>query len=800
MPRLLFLLMIACSVIICGDVATYAAHIGGATRPEHVAMLTPMVGDLPAATRRLLITRLTAMEMPDGIPLLEKLLPFADEIEMDKIFQVYQNIRHERAVPAMIAACQDSRAAVRAQAWATMTQVPFIEDQRGNAILRTFLRERLADPQYPERMSAATALYQVGTADEIRAAEEIILSDERTTPSLLNYRRQILSRRGDPRVFALVLDDLRQDYDKIGKNAQVDAAMDIGTALRAGAPLDEETRRLLLHTIRVCPHDEPASFAAEALRDIRDQTSYPTLLEILGHSQADEAIVEALCAIDPVRALADWRQLLRTADELRLESAILYGPAHTALHPAFSDFIAQSPMDLDEATRSRRRDALSQLFWSSWPSTKSDADPALHRAFLAAHRQDGDPEVARLAVRNWSRLTFSDLTTDFTPDLITQVRAWANQGSKEERQDAIWILTRRPAKFIPELATLVRTTTENPMIHWLLQACCKHGGIIPADELADLVFSHYQRDHDQVTIVNWYAALFATGPGEERAFELLFVHQGRSREQRALMTRGAINGIRPLRLQSFVRRWDQLDDGQRDALVAQLGVCPKDTTRFAHLAERVSAYANHRDSERLVAGIMALSQHDLEVAPTHLAYDLVKRGLAHLATLSMNGLPYYVSSWEQLRRALLTLAKTHKSSFILDDDIEQALVHSDSRRRGMACVVVQMGGASNKLDDSFRARFLQLLFVTAASESVALRSEAALALRCMVRPEDFSQLSALFLSDPASRVPLAAALRVSDPQRAEEFLLAERARLHLDDLNLWLKALATDVSPLDVEP
>lgn len=791
MLRAAFLLLMTCMSMMGGDAATYTAHIGGATRPEHVATLIPLAGELPAAVRRQLITHLTKMKMPDSVPLLEKLLPIADDIETQRILYTYQNIQHERAVPALIAACQDPRAGVRTQAWATLRQAPFVYDQRGNVTLRTFLRECLADPQHPDRLSAAMALYNVGTADEIRMAEEIILANGPVGDSLRLYQREILTRRGDARVFALVRDYLRQDYEVVGKNAQVDAAMDIGEALRAGAPLDDETRRLLLHTIRVCPHDEPASFAAEALRDSRDQASYPTLLELLGHSPADEAIVEALCAIDPVRALADWRQLLRTADDSRLHSAILYGTGHAALHPAFIDLINQSPITLDDATRTRRREVLSRMFWSNWPSIERDADPAPHINFLAAHLHDGDPEIVQQAVFWWSRMS----TTDLTPDLITRVRARADHGSDEERAVAIEVMSQRPAHFTTELAALVRTTTDQQTIRSLLRGCCKHGGIIPADELADRVFRHYLHDRNQATIVEWYAALFATGPGEDRAFELLFTHHGRSSEQRALMTRGAVNGIRPLRLQSFVRRWDLLDDGQRAALVVQLGERPTDAARFALLAERVSAYADHHDPARLVAGLIALSQHELAVAPADLAYRLAERGLAHLATLPVDN---QWSAWGRLRQALLTLARTHQSSFVTSDSIVQALVHADPRRRAMACVMVQMAGASNPLDDYYRSRLLRPLFVTAASDTIAVRNEAARALALMARPEDFPQLRALFLVDPASRVPLAAALRASDPRRAEEFFQTERVRLHLDELDIGMKDQAA--APIIQDP
>ena len=114
--------------------------------------------------------------------------------------------------------------------------------------------------------------------------------------------------------------------------------------------------------------------------------------------------------------------------------------------------------------------------------------------------------------------------------------------------------------------------------------------------------------------------------------------------------------------------------------------------------------------------------------------------------------------------------------------------------------MVQMAGAADALDQDRRERLLPHLFVTAASESVAIRSEAARALALMVRAEDFPRLCALFLTDPASRVPLAAALRASDQRHAEEFFQAERARLHLDELNLGLKAQAPAAITQDPPP
>ena len=72
MLRSWFLLVMACSALMGGDAAAYAAHIGGATRPEHVATLVAVAGELPAAVRRQLIIRLTAMEMVDSSPYLKR--------------------------------------------------------------------------------------------------------------------------------------------------------------------------------------------------------------------------------------------------------------------------------------------------------------------------------------------------------------------------------------------------------------------------------------------------------------------------------------------------------------------------------------------------------------------------------------------------------------------------------------------------------------------------------------------------------------------------------------------------------
>ena len=109
--------------------------------------------------------------------------------------------------------------------------------------------------------------------------------------------------------------------------------------------------------------------------------------------------------------------------------------------------------------------------------------------------------------------------------------------------------------------------------------------------------------------------------------------------------------------------------------------------------------------------------------------------------------------------------------------------------------MVQMAGAADALDQDRRERLLPPLFVTAASESVAIRGEAARALALMVRAEDFPQLCALFLADPGSRVPLAAALRASDPRLAEDFFQLERARLHLDELDIGLGAQPPTPTP-----
>jgi len=477
--------VLLCPLLLGEEPAALAAHIGGATRPEHFAPLVAMVAELPPTVRDQLITRLGRMHMPGCLPLLERLLPSANETQAAFIIDACSNTRHGNAVPVLLAATSDPRGAVREAAWNAMQWSPFVTDHRGDATLREFLLRCLADAAHPHRLAAAVVLYETGYGAERDQAAEVILAQEHHSERSEWIRRDFFARRGDARLFPVVLGDLRRHFDDIGHNAQVNATMQIGEALRAGAVLDDETRRVLLHTIRVCPRDEPASFAARALRDCRDHASYPVLLELLGHSQADKEIVEALCAIDPVRALADWRHVLHTAEELRLFSAILYGTAHTALHPALSDLLAHSPMDLDEATRVRRHDALSRMFWSRWPSVEQDSDPAPHLAFLAAHLQDGDPGVVRQAVRWWSLQT----TTDLAADLITRVRAWADRGSAQEREDAVLVMCRRPTQFTAELAELIRSVDTWPAQLWLLRTCSTHGGIITAAELIERIFA-----------------------------------------------------------------------------------------------------------------------------------------------------------------------------------------------------------------------------------------------------------------------------------------------------------------------
>lgn len=771
--RATLVVMITLTASLSAAVMDHRVIIDGASRPEHLAELVRRAGDLDAETQNRLIMALARMQVPASIPLFEALLPQVDSEGTGTIIQCLVSFPHGSAADLLSQLCAEAPPALQAQVLEEIadTWEPLIH--AGHAGLRTHLRTTISDPDHPQRYPAAAGLMHLGLEDERTAAFRVLIEAPDDRLPAYPSRALIQAKLGDAACLPSWRAVLAQDFELVGHNAQVDAAMAIGQAVEAGVALDQETRTVLIATVRDCPHYDPASFAAKALAAEGSPHSYEGLIAALATTQAGDATFHALWAIDPDRALADCRRLVTDGDPRAFDVA-LYGVHYPNLIDVFTGLLERDPDDLDPDGRARRSWALQAVIDLRWPISEGLGDRQSRAGLLATFFNDDDVDLARYAMQLW----LMETDAPYPQTLLPRIRGWLHGGDADARADAIFMICARRNQFAPELAALFRGDLPEDQDRRVLEACCMGIAGVTIDQIVTRLRGDPETFEDGRLLIAALrhhpeaAALVdrllldggdfarrmtnhAAGYGDGDALRCLVQHVDADRADAAAVLeclttrRPSADAVAP------IQRWlwrmvDELADRDAAALVAVMA------------AHEITPADDERVTKLLSLGRHALLRWDWS---SIVGWDETYDG--------------DLGWFDRLRSDLVTLHRRWGVALPADEVLDQ-LLHSGRVERLTACAQAQLidPDASGAVE---RSELRRRLFVLAEHDVPAIRAEALRALADWVGPDDFDRLWRSCRRDPAARREALIALVRADAERASRVLVD-----HHDLLATWL--------------